>query len=251
MKELQSFISKFSIPYVDFDGCSLGLKTPKGEFIKKPLRIITTSNRLIHNLKDRKCSGDHAHQRCEGSSSKMSAFYTIEMADLIIDGLCAPEPPLKNRKQKEPLRQQKDPAAQSTRLAVRPEEDFGHDESAPGIAAERVLPPAWAGRVDIKMLTATPSVVDTLSRQLDKVINKAKAKLEKLQASTEASQQCIDKSKQFLRERNKHFIQDSEVERELVLKQLHDLELQNKHREKIAFNPVSYTHLTLPTNREV
>ena len=129
-----------------------------------------------------------------------------------------------HQKQKEPLRQ---------------EEDFGHYESAPGIAAERVLPPAWAGRVDVKTLTATPSVVDTLSRQLDKVINKAKAKLEKLQASVETSQQSLENSKQFLRERNKHFTQDSDVERQLVLKQLHDLELQNKHREKITFNPLN------------
>ena len=76
LKELQSFIAKFSIPHVDSDGCSLGLKSSKGIPIKKPWRIITTSNRLIQNLHDRKCSGGHTHQICAGSDAKRSASYT-------------------------------------------------------------------------------------------------------------------------------------------------------------------------------
>ena len=81
LKELQSFIAKFSIPHVDFDGCSLGLKSSKGIPIKKPLRIITPSNRLVHNLHERMCSGGHVHQICAGTEAKRSALYTEGMAD--------------------------------------------------------------------------------------------------------------------------------------------------------------------------
>ena len=164
------------------------------------------------------------------------------MVDLIIDGLCTPEPPLnkeKQKQQKEPLRHQKDPAARSTRQAVRQEEDFDHFEQSPGIIAERHLPPAWDGRVKPKVLTAAPSIVDTLSRQLEKVINKAQAKLAKLQANVQQSSESIEQSKDFLQQRNDHFIEDSDVERQLVLKQLQHIESQNKHREKISFNPLN------------
>ena len=124
-------------------------------------------------------------------------------------------------------------------MPVRQPEDFDHFEPEPGVYAERFVPPAWAGKVNIKMLPAAPSAVDTLSRQLDKVIKKAQAKLEKLQSTVETSQQTIEDSKKLLKKRNNHFIEDSEVERQLVLKQFRDIELQNKHREKIAFNPLN------------
>ena len=145
-----------------------------------------------------------------------------------------------NRKQKEPLRRQKDPAIQPTRLVVRSEEDFDHLESSPGFAAELVRPPAWAGRIKPKVLTATPTVVDTLSRQLDKVIIKAQAKLAKFQATVQQSQESIESSKQFVEKRNDRFIEDSDVERQLVLGQLREIRLRSKHREKISFNPLNH-----------
>ena len=42
---LVKFIERFRFLTVDFDGCSLGLKSKKGNPIKKPWRVVTTSFR--------------------------------------------------------------------------------------------------------------------------------------------------------------------------------------------------------------
>ena len=76
-----------------------------------------------------------------------------------------------------------------TGWSVRPEEDIDQHLYLPGISTEGFFPPAWVGRVKLKVVAATPTVVAILSRQLDTVINKAQAKPDKLQATVQTSNQ--------------------------------------------------------------
>ena len=136
----------------------MGLKSPKGKPIKKLLRVIASSTRLIKHLTDRKCVGDHTHQFCQGAESKRCAHHTIELASLIIVGLCAPETPPNKQKQKqeEPLRQSKDPATLSTEQVVRQEGGFDQRLYLPGISAERPFDPSWWSHQQAKGLNSDP-----------------------------------------------------------------------------------------------
>ena len=90
---LVKFIARFKLLTVDFDGCSLGLKSAKGNPIKKPWTIVTTSQRLVDTLKPYVCCHKKAsdHDICQGAETKKSGFYTDLMAKKIITGLCPPE----------------------------------------------------------------------------------------------------------------------------------------------------------------
>ena len=69
----------FKLPYlnevhhytkaVDFDMCQAGnLQDPEsGKFIKKGMTILSTSQRVLNSLKNKKCHGNHDHQVIEGS----------------------------------------------------------------------------------------------------------------------------------------------------------------------------------------
>ena len=60
---------------VDFDGCAVGLRSKKGVPIKKPWRVRTTSQRVVDVFKDKKCSCEQPHEKCEGSETARSAMY--------------------------------------------------------------------------------------------------------------------------------------------------------------------------------
>ena len=70
-----------------FDGCAVGLRSKKGVPIKKPWRVRTTSQRVVDVFKDRKCSCEQPHEKCEGSETARSAMYPPEMAFLITQAL--------------------------------------------------------------------------------------------------------------------------------------------------------------------
>ena len=72
---------------VDFDGCAVGLRSKKGVPIKKPWRVRTTSQRIVDVFKDKKCSCEQPHEKCEGSETARSAMYPPEMAFLITQAL--------------------------------------------------------------------------------------------------------------------------------------------------------------------
>ena len=69
----------FKLPYlsevhhytkaVEFDMCQAGnLQDPEsGKFIKKGMTILSTSQRVLNSLKNKKCHGNHDHQVIEGS----------------------------------------------------------------------------------------------------------------------------------------------------------------------------------------
>ena len=72
---------------VEFDGCAVGLKSKKGNPIKKPWRVKTTSQRVVDAFQDKKCSCEHSHEKCEGSETARSAMYPPQMAFLIAQAL--------------------------------------------------------------------------------------------------------------------------------------------------------------------
>ena len=81
------FKSHLEFMDVEFDGCAVGLRPKKGVPIKKPWHVRTTSQRIVDAFKDKVCSCDHTHERCEGTETARSAMYPPEMTFLITQAL--------------------------------------------------------------------------------------------------------------------------------------------------------------------
>ena len=84
---ITKFIERFKLLTVDFDGCSLGLKSKKGNPIKKPWRIVTTSQKLVDQLRPCVCANNHRHDICQGAETYKTGFYNEALARKIIVGL--------------------------------------------------------------------------------------------------------------------------------------------------------------------
>ncbi len=87
IEALDKFINKFKLQTVDFDGCSLGLRSTKGNPIKKPWRIVTTSSSLVAKLSPCICNKKHTHDICQGAETFKTGFYTTALSKKIITGL--------------------------------------------------------------------------------------------------------------------------------------------------------------------
>ena len=64
-------------------------KAPKtvGQKIRKPWKVVSTSQSLTETLSAFVCSGDHLHAPCMGVDTLQTGFYTDELASAIISGL--------------------------------------------------------------------------------------------------------------------------------------------------------------------
>ena len=68
---------------VRVDGCAYGLKNSRGVPLKKPWRILTSSQTMASLLECR-CPGDHDHEEClGGKEARDSGFYPKKMCDVI------------------------------------------------------------------------------------------------------------------------------------------------------------------------
>ena len=82
IEALMKFIHRIKLQTIDFDGCSLGLKSKKGNPIKKPWGIVTTSSSLVAKLKPFVCCNSrcdrkhHVHDICQGSETYKTGFYS-------------------------------------------------------------------------------------------------------------------------------------------------------------------------------
>lgn len=72
---------------VYFHGCAFNLRGKKGELIKKPWAVSTTDLRLIQFLDQCKCDGKHEHEPAMGGNAAHTAYYTPEMASIILEAL--------------------------------------------------------------------------------------------------------------------------------------------------------------------
>ena len=91
-------------------------------------------------------------------------------------------------------------------------------------------------------------ILNTLSRQIDRVINKAQSKLAALQKS-------VATTKAFNKSGNDHFVEDRTVEQELLRRQLEQAaksirsqHSQSSHRPKLEFNPLHIMGLVINQN---
>lgn len=87
LKRVRKFFEKLQtggkLHAIRVDGCAYGLKSSKGEFLRKPWRILTTAAPLAAVL-ERKCPGGHQHGEClGGKEARDSGFYPQAMCDVI------------------------------------------------------------------------------------------------------------------------------------------------------------------------
>ena len=74
---------------VSFDGCQLGVKSKKGNPIKKPWQILTNSEAMVKRMGRYKCKcAKGSHERCQGGETCRTGFYNCKLARCIIKSLC-------------------------------------------------------------------------------------------------------------------------------------------------------------------
>ena len=64
-----------SLVPVDVDGCSVGVKSKKGEPILKPWRFAVSSVHMRRALAGLRCEGGHSHVPCAGGETSRTAYY--------------------------------------------------------------------------------------------------------------------------------------------------------------------------------
>ena len=85
MREFVEMLQKWDcLHLVPFDGCAYGLKSSKGNFLRKPWKVITSSALLAAALQ-RKCPGHAFHDECLGhDEARSSGFYPQSLCDTIL-----------------------------------------------------------------------------------------------------------------------------------------------------------------------
>ena len=222
LEVLVKFTERFKLLTVDFDGCSLGLKSVKGNPIKKPWRIVTTSQKLVDTLTPYVCVHKNAsdHDICQGAETLKSGFYTELLAKKIITGLCPPEISKPTAKSKAPL------AIPVTVGSV----GVGRTTVAEGRREELGLENSGG---------SSSKIIQTAIRQLDKVVTRATAKLANLMESTEKLQAYNIESQNLL------ITDDRTVEKQLLFHQIDQIQKDMKHREKLDLLPINFMGLVI------
>jgi hypothetical protein len=84
---LQDFEKDLGCIRVAFDGCSVGVRSTKGQPIKKPWLITTTNLDLVNALKHKVCNKQHMHAECAGSETNRTGFYPKPLCEIIVASL--------------------------------------------------------------------------------------------------------------------------------------------------------------------
>ena len=82
---MEQFAREYNLKWVGFDGCALGLKSSSGAPLKKPWCLYTNDIRIIQYFSQHVCPGNHTQEETMGKNAKMSAFYTKELAQVLIE----------------------------------------------------------------------------------------------------------------------------------------------------------------------
>lgn len=80
---VKEYCSLVNMQTANFDGCMLGIKSTDGEYLKKPMRVVTTLRGLAEKLNEMKCDGTHLHGRIEGKETVQTGVYPQKMAEFI------------------------------------------------------------------------------------------------------------------------------------------------------------------------
>ncbi len=149
-----------------------GLKSKKGNPIKKPWRIVTSSQTLVDSLSPHVCVHKASdHDICQGAETLKSGFYPHSLARKIVLGLC---PPSLSK-----------PVAKTKAHLVIPA-----TVGSPGYDQDAV---AECRHEELKGLEssgggASSKIMETAMRQLDKLVSKTEAKFRTLRNSTDKLQ---------------------------------------------------------------
>ena len=82
-KEVRSFLAKWNVQEICFDGCAIGLRARSGKFLKKPWRACTNDHNILSALRGLTCShtgnvlADNVHAECRGIDCNDSETYTF------------------------------------------------------------------------------------------------------------------------------------------------------------------------------
>ncbi len=90
-ESVKKFVTEFQLQKVDFDGCSVGLVSSKGEPLLKPWRIHTDNLAVIRALIDRRCAKKHQHGIIAGKETARTASYPTELCVLLHKAFVRPE----------------------------------------------------------------------------------------------------------------------------------------------------------------
>ncbi len=228
IEALDKFIQKFKLQTVDFDGCSLGPKSKKGNAIKKPWRIVTTSSSLVAKLKPFVCCNSrsdckhHVHDICQGAETYKTGFYIEHLSIQIITGLIPKNIVIPSR-----------PIAVAPSYCKEPVVN-----SVSPVPLNRTRRCSGEPTADITCSGGTlEKIVTHATQQIEKSVSRASAKIETLLKNTE-----------FLRDYNvkvqKSFlVDDKTVEKQLLCNQIEQIQKEMKHREKVDLLPINFMGL--------
>ena len=85
LDEWKQFAEAYGLKRVVFDGCALGLVGTSGAPLRKPWCLFTNDIRIIQFFSQFVCPGNHTHEETMGKNAKLSAFYTKELANVLIE----------------------------------------------------------------------------------------------------------------------------------------------------------------------
>ena len=82
--DVKEFFKDPRFKVVDFDGCRLGVSVPGGQPVKKPWRLMTTSNAVVSAFEGLRCNHEPSeHVEARGKDLEHTGLYTQEMCERI------------------------------------------------------------------------------------------------------------------------------------------------------------------------
>ena len=83
-KDVMDFFRDSRFMSVDFDGCRFGVRDEKGRPLKKPWRLMTTSNDIVEAFKGMHCQHKpEEHGEGRGKALERTGFYTQPLCELV------------------------------------------------------------------------------------------------------------------------------------------------------------------------
>ena len=92
--QVVEFLAAYGLDKSQLHGCAYGLTNKKGQFMKKPWTVATTSPIVAKGIV-RKCDGSHTHVMARGRDCKNAEGYTVEFAKhvhMLLRSACASYP---------------------------------------------------------------------------------------------------------------------------------------------------------------
>ena len=85
---LKQIIDEFKLHSCDVDGCSVSVKSlVDGKPILKPWKFYCTQPELARTLSQHRCNKSHEHSICQGRDTKLTGFYPMKLAEIMIKGI--------------------------------------------------------------------------------------------------------------------------------------------------------------------